>query len=123
MELGLIPRNPSNACSLKKIEKKELKPLEESEIRELLRLIKSHVHENLYIVTLLTGLRKGEVLGLTWDDVDFNKRRITVEKQLAKKRYKDTDKGDFTSPKNSKGRTLNVSDTVIFCLLNQQKQS
>lgn len=121
MELGLIPRNPSNACSLKKIEKKELKPLEESEIRELLRLIKGHVHENLYIVTLLTGLREGEVLGLTWDDVDFNKRRITVEKQLAKKRYKDTDKGDFTSPKSSKGRTLNVSDTVIFCLLNQQK--
>jgi integrase len=39
-------------------------------------------HEELYVVALLTGLRLGELLGLHWDDVDLDHRRLVVRRQL-----------------------------------------
>ncbi|MDO4924704.1 MAG: site-specific integrase [Turicibacter sp.] len=35
-----------------------------------------------FLISLHTGMRRGEVLGLTWDNIDFNSKRITIEKQL-----------------------------------------
>ena len=71
VQSGELEKNPSDACKLPKVTKKEVKPLEEAQVITFLSLIEGHLHEYLYKITLFTGLREGEVLGLTWDCVDF----------------------------------------------------
>lgn len=69
--LGYIRTNPADACALPRITKSEIKPLDEDDTARFLQAIKGHRFEIIYLVTLFTGMRKGEVFGLTWDCVDF----------------------------------------------------
>lgn len=66
--------------NLPKYDRKEMQTLSESEIDKLLSTIKaSKVFSRLYPVFLLeffTGLRRGELLGLRWKDVDFERCQI-----------------------------------------------
>ena len=61
---GYIRFNPTNSCILPRIEKKELQPLDEAETKLFLDAVKGHPLELLYTITLFTGLREGEALGL-----------------------------------------------------------
>lgn len=80
---GYIRTNPADACTLPRIEKKEIHPLDEEQITAFLKAIRGHQFEDLYLVTLFTGMRKAEAMGLTWDCVDLNKGTITVNKTVA----------------------------------------
>ena len=62
---GYIRFNPTNACILPRVEKKELQPLDEAEKKLFLDAVKGHPLELLYTITLFTGMREGEALGLT----------------------------------------------------------
>lgn len=110
-----IRSNPTNACTLPRVEKREIKPLDEDQITSFLKAIKGHLFEDLFIVTLFTGMRKSEVLGLQWDCVDLDKSTITVNKQLQLVRG---GKGEYrlASTKNSKGRTITIAPSVAATL-------
>ena len=79
--VGYIRTNPSDSCTLPRVEKKELKPFDDVEIGRFLQAIQGTRLEPLLAITLFTGLREGEVLGLKWDCVDFTRGTITVNKQ------------------------------------------
>ena len=72
-------------------------------------------------MTLFTGMREGEVLGLTWDCVDFENRTIVVRQQLQKVRGS---KGvyELSTPKNGKTRTLTCARFVMELLSDRQRQ-
>lgn len=80
MKNRYMPFTPAEACVLPKRERTEIKPLDEQQITAFLGAIKGHRLEYLFLVTLFTGMREGEVLGLTWDAVDLNVGTITVNK-------------------------------------------
>ena len=84
VKIKLIRDNPSDLCELPKVQRKEIVPLEQEQIAALLQELHGEPYENVYLVTLFTGLRQGEVLGLTWDCVDFERNTIYVSKQLQK---------------------------------------
>lgn len=65
------------------------------------------------LLALFCGLRNGEVLGLTWDDVDFENKTIAINKSRAR-----TSKGMITKiPKNRNSiRTLSIPDALIETL-------
>ena len=86
--LGYIKVNPTDACVLPRIEKKEVSFIEEDGVKALLKAIEGHRFENVYKVDLFTGMRQGEILGLTWDCVDFDTGILTVNKQLQKEHIK-----------------------------------
>ena len=67
--------------------------------------IQGHRFEVLYLVTLFTGLRRGEVCGLTWDCVDLDRGTIFINKQL---QQVPGHSGEFrlTPTKNGKGRMI-----------------
>lgn len=118
--VGELEQNPSKGCKLPKAQRKEVTPLEDAQIASFLERITGHTHEYLYKITLFTGLREGEILGLTWDCVNLKKGTLIVKQQLRKDRQKGG-QYYFTSPKNGKNRTLSLSPTVIR-LFQYQKQ-
>ena len=109
--------NPANACTLPRIEKKELKPLDEENIKAFVNEIRGTRYEDIFLVTLFTGMREGEVLGLTWDCVDFESGILTVNKQIQLHQEKEL-KGAYTliSPKNGRSRTIAAAPFVMNCL-------
>ena len=78
--IGYISFNPADPCTLPRVERKELKPLDEDATGRFLEAVKGHRYEGVFLVTLFTGMRQGEVLGLSWDCVDFDKGTIIINK-------------------------------------------
>ena len=62
---------------------KKVKPFTLEEQKKFLKAIEGHRHEVLFLVALYTGLREGEILALTWNDIDFIKNTITVSKTVS----------------------------------------
>lgn len=120
VEIGYIRANPSSPCKLPRIEKHEIKPLDNDTIAHFMLAIRGHKYENVYITTLFTGMREGEVLGLTWDCIDFNAGTITIKQQLQKERA-GTGKYHLVSTKNGKSRRITPASSVMD-LLRQQRQ-
>lgn len=118
---GYIRFNPADACILPRMVKAEIKPLDENQITAFLKAIKGHKFEDLFTVTLFTGMREGEALGLTWDCVDLAKGTILINKQLQLVRGS---KGvyQFAPTKNSKGRTITIAPFVVSVLKHVKHQ-
>ncbi len=112
---GYIKTNPADHCILPRAVRRELKPLDEDMITAFLKAIQGHQFEELFTVTLFTGMREGEALGLLWDCVDLTNGTITVDKQLQLIRGS---RGQYqmVPTKNSKGRTLTIAPTVAATL-------
>jgi integrase len=83
-----IKENPCIGVKLPKIVKKEMEILTGSDLLSFLEAIKGHQYEYLYTFGVYTGLREGELMGLTWDDIDFNEGKVRVARQLAKEKKK-----------------------------------
>ena len=47
-------------------------------ISRFMAAVQGHPYEAIFLVTLFTGMRKGEILGLTWDHVDFGRGSLLV---------------------------------------------
>ena len=84
----LLNKNVSNNCVLPKFRQAEMHPLQGDEVARFLEAIKGDDFENLYYVTLFTGMRQGEALGLTWDSVFFDQGCLHLHHQLQKERKK-----------------------------------
>ena len=103
--IGYLRFNPADACSLPRVERQELKPLDEASIGQFIAAVRGHPYEAVFLVTLFTGLRQGEVLGLTWECVDFAAGTVLISKQLQKMRT--GDRGYYlASTKSGKSRKL-----------------
>lgn len=109
---GYIKVNPVKGCKPPKAVKKEMSPLDEAHIAAFLKEIQGHPHEYLYKITLFTGLREGEVLGLTWDCLDFENGTLLVKQQLRRQQQKG---GTYymDSTKNGKCRVLTLAPSVV----------
>lgn len=121
VKLGMIRSNPTVLCDLPKTRRKEIHPMEQGEIATFLKAIEGCKYELLYRVTLFTGMRQGEVLGLTWDCVDFAHDTIYVNKQLQKTKKVG---GTYTlvPTKNSRGRIITAAPSVMALLKKQKSQ-
>ena len=105
--------NPSEACTIPRGEKRELKPLDEAQIADFLIAIQGHRFEDIFLVALFTGMREGEVLGLTWDCVDFGRGTILINKQIQLHQEMGIDAYALVSTKNGKARTIAAAPTVM----------
>lgn len=121
VKIDYIRFNPADGCELPRVERKEIKPLDTEEIGAFLKCIQGHKFEIVYIVTLFTGMRRGEVLGLLWDCVDFDRGIIHIDKQL---QQVPGSKGQFRliSTKNSKGRAITPASSVMELLKRHRAQ-
>lgn len=121
VDLEYIPRNPSDRCELPRMERKEIHPLDDDQLSALLEAAEGTTMEYLVRVALFTGMRQSELLGLTWDAVDFITGVVSVNKQLSRLEHRKTS-GLFVSPKSGKGRAITAAPLVLRALQAQKRR-
>jgi integrase len=79
---GLIPRNVSKGVKVPQAMRKEIRPLTPEQAKALLEAARGDRLEALYILSLNTGLRQGELLALKWEDVELEDAVLRVKRTL-----------------------------------------
>ena len=115
VRLEYMHRNPTSSCVIPKVVEKKVEPLDTPEQKKFFEALRGHEFEALYLTDIFTGLRAGELIGLTWDCVDFEHGVIHVEKQLCQVRTKGREYY-FGTLKNGKTRLIAVAPFVINVL-------
>lgn len=80
----LISENPASRCILPKKEQKEIEILPLTDLQKFFEEAKKSGVFELYFTELATGLRRGELLGLKWTDIDFNANSIYIQRQITR---------------------------------------
>lgn len=112
-EVGYIKNNPADPCKLPNAEKPALQVLDKEQTKRFISALENNPLRPLFLVALFTGMRQSELLGLTWNAVDFKNGKIQIYQQLqyiSKKGY------IFTTPKNGKPRTITPAPFVFDTL-------
>ena len=113
----IIPFNPMENESISKpkscIPDKEIKALTLKEQKKLLEVLnkQEHKYKNIVLLQLYTGMRIGEVLALSINDINYDTGTITIRKTLTRDEYDNVIMGDSTKTENSK-RVILMSDKV-----------
>ncbi|UQT47291.1 tyrosine-type recombinase/integrase [Flavonifractor plautii] len=89
VKLEYISRNPAADCELPRAERTEIHPLSDEQAAALLQAVKGSRLELLVSVALFTGCRLSELLGLTWDCVDFTHGTLLINKQLVRPEHRE----------------------------------
>lgn len=79
---GLISTNPARGVRLPKREQKERAVLTPEQTKVLLEHVKGDPLEALFVLSIYTGMRQGEALGLRWEDLDLKGGTLTVNHSL-----------------------------------------
>ena len=121
VSIGYLRSNPAECVILPRVEKKEIHPLTDEQVKEFLKEASSEDYGIALKVILFTGLRESELLGLTWDSVDFKTGSITISKQLLKRKIEDGG-STLSSTKSGKMRIIKPAPFVMELLAQQQKE-
>lgn len=80
----LIAYNPASSDSVKlpKREKPEIQPMFTEQAKSFLQAIKEDYLYPVFLTGLSTGLRRGELLGLKWSDIDFQAKTASIKRSL-----------------------------------------
>lgn len=111
LEWRYIAVNPADGCALPRIERHEVNFLAGDDLRRFLAACDGE-YAPLMRLAVYTGMREGEILGLEWGSVDFERETITVRQQLQ------LIKGEYriVSTKSDKTRTLTPPKQVFDLL-------
>ena len=79
---GILGKNPLDVIERPRTEQAEFQILNEEQCHQFLIAAADSPYEALYYLALTTGMRQGELLGLKWTDLDWNKSVLLVQRQL-----------------------------------------
>lgn len=88
VKLGYLRSNPCENTTLPRIIPYEMHPLTKSEMVSFIDELEGNQFETLCKVAMFTGLRIGEITGVTWDRVNFKNGTIFIDRQLMRERKK-----------------------------------
>jgi integrase len=117
----LVTFNAASLAEIPRIEQEQMSALDEAQARALLRTLKGDRLEVLYRVGLSLGLRRGEVLGLRWEDIDFATSILRVAQTVQRTKTR----GLILSTPKTKGsiRTIPIPHVLLAALkLHKERQ-
>ncbi len=110
---GMLPRNVTDAVNKPKAVKKELRVLDKQEVARLLKAASANRFHALYVLALTTGMRQGELFGLQWEDIDFDRRYLSVRRTLLEV----SNEPILGEPKTAKGkRRIELPEAALVAL-------
>lgn len=117
---GELPRNPAVAAEPPRQQKYRISPFTKEEAGQFLEAARGERLEALYTTVLALGLRRGEALGLKWDDIDLDNGSLTVNRALQRQ----TGKGlVFVEPKSEESlRTIALPGFAVESLKEHRKR-
>ncbi len=111
---GLVSRNVADAVDPPRIHRNEMQTWSEDEVSRFLEASKGSPYYELFFTALFTGMRRSELLGLAWQNVDFIFSQIYVNRSL---HHLKDGSYVFTEPKSAKSRrTIALSPSAILLL-------
>ena len=118
-EQRIILTNPAEGCALPKVEHREMKTLPVEQLQSFLREAKDSGVFELYYLELATGLRRGELLGLKWEDIDLEHGDLRVRRQIVR-----IDGRVVEAPLKTRNayRTLPLAEDTVSILEEQKKK-
>lgn len=126
---GLIKRNPAIGIMSKVVgrEEKERLALTEEQVQKFLDFISDGryaIYKNMFTVLFYSGLRVGELLALTWDDVDWERGLIKIDKTMNYDKLDGNAKKGFfiTPPKTETSNRMIPMLPNVKKALEEQKQ-
>ena len=81
-KMGLMAKSPCEAITPPRWDQKEMSVLDADSLMHLIDAAKGSELEIPIIVLVGTGLRRGELFGLRWNDIDFERARLTVRRSI-----------------------------------------
>ena len=109
----LIRLNPAEGCKPPSVKKKEMQVLTREEMQRFLIQAREDGYFELFLMDLSTGLRRGELLALQWDDLNFNTGELRITKQVSRVQGKLT----VSEPKTKAAiRALILPSTILEML-------
>lgn len=117
---GLIFRNPASDCRLSPKRNKEIQVLTHAEMHRLFIQAKEEGFFEMIFLDLSTGIRRGELVGLQWDDVDFEKGELHIKRQV------DRVNGELivtTLKTKNSVRTIKLSELAMLVLSEYKKRA
>jgi integrase len=113
VKLGLVGRNVADAVTPPRVERKEMRTWSAQQVRAFLAVADESAYGPVWPVLLGTGMRRGEALGLRWEDVDFEQGTLRVAQSVVP--YKGV--GHIQQPKTASARrTMHVAPAVLAAL-------
>ncbi|HJV45854.1 MAG TPA: tyrosine-type recombinase/integrase [Bacillota bacterium] len=113
----LIKENHMRKVCMPKNERMEMKVWNTDQVNTFLNFTKNRRFFPVYALALLTGMRQGEILGLRWKDIDFEKKTIAI-RQILTHYGKNLKKGAKTKAGE---RTISIPDALIPILKQHRK--
>ncbi len=117
--LELISKNPTQSIKLPKSKEKEVQALTRNEQKLLEEYCLKSNRQNYIgiIICLYTGIRLGELLALTWNDIDFNKKLLYIKKTSYTLKHNNKNIIVTDTPKTKKSnRVIPLPDKIINLL-------
>lgn len=119
VHFNYLEENPARRACLPKWEKGEMQILNENEVRVFLNACKQSKYCYLYYLAITTGMRMGEILGLKWEDVDWQRGTLSVKRQVQRVSGRGI---VFSKPKTRAGtRVIKLGIGTINALREQRK--
>ena len=107
---GITPRSPCASIMMPKGQKKPPVIYNQQQIKQLIAAAKGTEMELIIDIELCLGLRRGELLGLQWDDIDWNTKQVCITRN----RVVVGGKSILKEPKTESGiRTINIPEQLI----------
>lgn len=111
----LVSVNVARAATAPKNTVEEVKPLTREEVKRLLDVARGDRFECLYVLAVTCGLRRGELLGLRYEDIDLKRSTLQVRRSVSK--------GKVNLPKTSKSRrSIKLSRLAIEALKRHKRR-
>ncbi len=113
VRLGLLARNPAEHVEMPRVDQKEMKTWSTEHARDFIAFIRGDRLEALWILMLTSGMRRGELIGLKWADIDLDAGRLAVRRALVSIAYKIA----WSTPKTAKSARVIALDPATCDVL------
>lgn len=119
--VGIVNRNAAALARPPAVERPEMHAMTSDQVKRLVAATSDEPYGPLFALAIGSGLRLGELLGLSWDDIDIDARQLTVRRTLARTYSGGRGGYDFAEPKTKRSRRTVMLPALAIEALRRQK--